>query len=241
MKYGVEHWRRNRGRCMGALYWQLNDCWPVASWSSIDYFGRWKALHYFAKKFYDPILLSIEESDTSAKVFVTNDTFTDVNGRVVWKLRNNKSEIIESGTIDIMVDSLAAREIAALDFSEHLDGKLIHETYLEAKLYINDLFYGNSTVIFTKPKHYVFLNPELNAAVKETDTQFQITITSAAFAKYVEVSLSLDAVLSDNYFDVSAGEMKVLTVDKKELPSEMTTIDLEKLIQLRSVYNIAQV
>ncbi|GAA0290543.1 beta-mannosidase [Gracilibacillus halotolerans] len=241
MKYGVEHWRRNRGRCMGALYWQLNDCWPVASWSSIDYFGRWKALHYFAKKFYNPILLSIEESDTSAKVFVTNDTFDDVDGRVVWKLRNNKSEIIESGTIDIMVDSLTAREIAALDFSEHLDGKLIHETYLEAELYINDRSYSNSTVMFTKPKHFMFLNPELTAAVKETDTQFQINITSAAFAKYVEVSLSLDAVLSDNYFDLSAGDTKIITIDKKELPPEMTMKDLEKLIQLRSIYNIAQI
>ena len=54
IKYGVEHWRRNRGRCMGAIYWQLNDCWPVASWSSIDYYGRWKALHYFARKFFCP-------------------------------------------------------------------------------------------------------------------------------------------------------------------------------------------
>ena len=61
IKYGVEHFRRNRGRCMGAVYWQLNDCWPVASWSSVDYYGRWKALHYFAKRFFAPVLLSCQE------------------------------------------------------------------------------------------------------------------------------------------------------------------------------------
>lgn len=60
MKYGVEHWRRHRGQCMGAVVWQLNDCWPVASWSSIDYFGRWKALHYYEKRFFAPVLLSCE-------------------------------------------------------------------------------------------------------------------------------------------------------------------------------------
>ena len=57
IRYGVEHWRRHTDRVAGTLYWQLNDCWPVASWSSLDYFGRWKALHYAARRFYAPLLL----------------------------------------------------------------------------------------------------------------------------------------------------------------------------------------
>lgn len=63
MQYGVEHWRRNRDgkHCMGAVVWQLNDCWPVASWASIDYFGRWKALHYYEKRFFAPVLISCHE------------------------------------------------------------------------------------------------------------------------------------------------------------------------------------
>ncbi|MCJ7825449.1 MAG: glycoside hydrolase family 2 protein, partial [Anaerolineales bacterium] len=58
IRYGVEHWRRHPRRVSGTLYWQLNDCWPVASWSSLDYFGRWKALHYAARRFYAPLMLS---------------------------------------------------------------------------------------------------------------------------------------------------------------------------------------
>ena len=63
IRYGVEHFRRNRGRCMGTVIWQLNDCWPVASWSSIDYCGRWKALHYYAKRFFAPVMLSCAEEE----------------------------------------------------------------------------------------------------------------------------------------------------------------------------------
>ena len=72
IRYGVEHLRRNRGRCMGAVYWQLNDCWPVASWSSIDYFGRWKALHYYARRFFAPVMISCEEEGLLTQSMNTN-------------------------------------------------------------------------------------------------------------------------------------------------------------------------
>lgn len=240
MKYGVEHWRRNRGRCMGALYWQLNDCWPVASWSSIDYFGRWKALHYFAKRFYDPILLSMEETNTTAKIFVTNDTFQTVTGKIEWTLRNNKSEIIKQGAQHVEIDSLTANKVASLDFSEHLGGGSRYHTYLEAKLLVDNVLYSDCTVLFTKPKHFDFLDPKLTAAVKETDTQYEITISSETFAKYVEVELVEDAVLSDNYFDLSAGEKKMISVEKKDIPMITSATDLEKQIKLRSAYHISR-
>ena len=104
VRYGVEHWRRNRGRCLGAIYWQVNDCWPVASWSSIDYYGRWKALHYAARRFFAPVLLSCEEEGTltqttcvndqdksdgfgiekSARLNISNETMREVRAEVRW-------------------------------------------------------------------------------------------------------------------------------------------------------------
>lgn len=98
IRYGVEHWRRNRGRCMGAIIWQLNDIWPVASWASIDYYGRWKALHYAAKRFFAPVMISAEEEgelsqnpkineyhpaplEKSFRLNVCNETLRDVTGR----------------------------------------------------------------------------------------------------------------------------------------------------------------
>ena len=82
MQYGVEHWRRHRGRCMGAVVWQLNDCWPVVSWSSIDYYGRWKALHYYEKRFFAPVLISChEEGILSQNTNINAEHFPDKHVR----------------------------------------------------------------------------------------------------------------------------------------------------------------
>src|SRR5690606_22223379 len=106
IKYGVEHWRRHRGRCMGAIYWQLNDCWPVASWSSIDYFGRWKALHYFAKRFFAPVLLSAKEEGTEVELHLSNEKMEPVSGTIAWKLRDNASRVIKEGSLQVEVPAL---------------------------------------------------------------------------------------------------------------------------------------
>ena len=82
IKYAVEHWRRSMPRGMGTLYWQLNDCWPVASWASIDYHGRWKALHYMARRFFAPVLVSgVEDPEAgTVEIHVTSDLLTKLLG-----------------------------------------------------------------------------------------------------------------------------------------------------------------
>ncbi|SER49235.1 beta-mannosidase [Gracilibacillus ureilyticus] len=238
IKYGVEHWRRNLGRCMGSLYWQLNDCWPVASWSSIDYFGRWKALHYFARKFYDPVLVSLEEGEKNTNIYVTNDHLTEVKCRVEWKLRNNKSVILEHGDVETVIPSLTAVNCQELDFSSVLTAERKRNCYLEAILYINEEWYSSTTVIFTKAKHFEFLNPHLTSHVSENNEQIMIEILANAYTKYVEIQLDPDVILSDNYFDLSANEPKIVTIDKSVLPETITLKDIEESLKLRSVYHI---
>lgn len=119
IRYGVEHFRRNRGRCMGAVYWQLNDCWPVISWSSIDYTGRWKALHYYAKRFFAPVMISCQEEswltqeanmnrqhfqfEKSIHLNVTNETLGDKEILVKWYVRNAAAEILREEQAMIQV------------------------------------------------------------------------------------------------------------------------------------------
>ena len=143
---------------MGAIYWQLNDCWPVASWSSIDYFGRWKALHYFAKRFFAPVLLSAKEEGTGVELYLSNEKMEPVSGTILWKLRNNTSKVIREGSLQVDVPALSSALCETLDFSDLLkDKKDMRETYLEFSFLQDGELISSGTVIFTKDKYFEYL------------------------------------------------------------------------------------
>lgn len=121
MRCAVEHMRRSRGRCMGALIWQINDCWPVASWSGMDYYGRWKALQYAEKRMFAPVLLSACEDGARTELHVSNDTRADFRGRVSWRLLDGDSRVVQEGVLPVEIPPLSSRKCAALDFSRQLD------------------------------------------------------------------------------------------------------------------------
>jgi beta-mannosidase len=241
VKYGVEHWRRNRGRCMGSIYWQLNDCWPVASWSSIDYYGRWKALHYFTKRFYAPVLLSACEEGTSAELHVTNETMSAVQGTIVWRLRDRENRILKEGKVETVVEPLTAKLSIALDFSKELNsGQLIRQTYLEFALTVEGKEISGGTVLFTKAKHFDFLNPKISVDIKETETAFEIALQSQAYAKYVGLQLAeADGQFSDNYFDLSADNVKEVLLDKSKLSETLTLGQLKEQLQITNLYDLS--
>jgi len=215
IRYGVEHWRRNRGRCMGAIYWQLNDCWPVASWSSIDYFGRWKALHYASRRFFAPVLLSCQEEGTltqntnvnaqplpmekSAWLNVSNETMRDVNCKVLWSLRNPKGDVIMSGEEKVYVPALGSVWLEKLDFSD----EPLYERYFSYQLLDDqDHWISSGSVLFCAPKHFRFQDPKLSIEVNG-DT---LMIHSEAYARGVEIlAEDGDVILADNYFDMDPG------------------------------------
>ena len=122
MRYGVEHWRRNRNdnRCMGTLYWQYNDCWPAASWSGIDYNHRWKALHYYAKRFYAPVLLSAATSSNRVQLHITNDTSETFTGKIRWSLEKLNGVKLRDGEADVEVAPLADTCVRELDLTKKL-------------------------------------------------------------------------------------------------------------------------
>ena len=238
MQYGVEHWRRNRndGRCMGAVVWQLNDCWPVASWASIDYYGRWKALHYYEKRFFAPVLISCHEEGIlsqntnvnaepfnlkkTARLNVSNETLKPFTGKANWALRRPDASVIESGSFDVAVGPMSAVWMPEQDFSDRptYDCYYSYELVDEAGSLV-----GEGSVLFCAPKHFHFADPQLEVSIQGDE----ILVTAKAYARSVELMAGADTLLSDNYFDLNAGTKRV-----KILRGEAGEVTA------RSVYNI---
>ena len=236
IKYGVEHFRRNRGRCMGAIYWQLNDCWPVISWSSVDYCGRYKALHYYAKRFFAPIMISCEESgmmsnhanmnrqhfefEKSFKLNVTNETLNEETVTIEWEIRNAKAAVLEKHSCRLQIPALSSKWLEKIQVPQIN----IWNEYVSYRVIKDGIELSSGTVIFSYPKYFKYENPKLEYTVSEN----KIIIRADSYAKSVYITNAGDTlVLTDNYFDMNGGEKIVEII-------EGNTEDL----RIRSVYDI---
>ena len=206
IRYGVEHWRRHPDRVAGTLYWQLNDCWPVASWSSLDYFGRWKALHYASRRFYAPLMLSIEDKPPQQDVYVTNDTLEPWEGTLRWSLETLDGKILSSGQEPVQAAPQAATPICKLDFSDSVSDDNIRELVFIAELYQGEQIISRQTAFFAPTKHLSLADPKISVQLRIEQEQLHIELTSCSLARLVECTLEgADVVFSDNYFDLPAG------------------------------------
>lgn len=237
IRYGVEHFRRYRGRCMGAVVWQLNDIWPVASWSSIDYYGRWKALHYAEKRMFAPVMVSCEEKgelserpfciaqpapiEKSARLHVANETMREVSGQVRWKLRSPDSSVLTEGSEQVTVPALSGVWLEKMDLAAY-DELSIN---LDYEFVVDGETVSANNCLFTAPKHYRFLDPQLTCSVQGDE----VVVRAAAFAQKVCIEgTDGDVRLSDNFFDMQAGEKRVKIVEGDA-----------KQFRVRSVFDIA--
>ena len=241
IRYGVEHFRRNRGRCMGAVYWQLNDCWPVISWASIDYCGRWKALHYAAKRFFRPLTLSCAEEGLltqdpninferyeyeenalkkGMRLCVENETMLSHTVEVTWQLRRADASVIRQGRETVTVEPLSSKWLEYEDFA---DANTFGD-YIAYQMTENGAPAASGTALFCAPKHFRFADPQLALRVEGDE----IVVTAAAYARSVQILNADDTLkLSDNFFDMNAGETRVRILSGQ--PSGL---------RVRSVYDI---
>jgi beta-mannosidase len=236
IRYGVEHWRRHPDRVAGILYWQLNDCWPVASWSSLDYFGRWKALHYAARRFYAPLLLSIEDKATVQRVYVSNDRLEPWEGRMNWSLETLQGEALASGQAPVRAASQASTLVCDLDFSNQITGGDLRKLVFVAELWQEDQFVNRQTAFFVPIKHISLVDPAITVNVRQSqDGELIVELTSHALALLVEVSLTgADAVFSDNYFNLPPGRSVQVSCT---LPAGWTLNRAQKELRICSIYD----
>jgi beta-mannosidase len=238
VRFGAEAWRRERGRCMGAVYWQVSDCWQAPTWSSIDYAGRWKALHYRSCHFFAPILVSVDDNGNELEIYVVSDSVEEKNGLVRWYLRDAGSKIIKEGKAQAKIAPLSSSSVLSLSKKEIPGDMNVRDVYLDIQLEIDGSLANANTFMFVKDKHFNFRDPKFDVSVSDAGENFKITLTSAAFARYVYLDLSKDdCKFSDNYFDMSAGK-KEIQVSKKSLSVPLSTADFISQLHVVSVREI---
>jgi len=236
IRYGVEHWRRNKHRTSGILYWQLNDCWPVASWSSIDYFGRWKALHYAAKKFYAPVLLSLYDHDDVVEIYLTSDLQHEWQGEVCWQITTTTGAVKDKGVFpaSIAADQSMLLEAKKITLSE--DERF--NTVFITELFEGERLISTQIVTFVPNKHLRLINPDLSHDITIDGVELTIHISAVNLARFVEVKLTgVDTVFSDNFFDIPSNESRTITC---QLPIPLSKQEIEKKLTITHLYDSYQ-
>ena len=224
MRMGIEAHRRAKPYNMGTLYWQLNDCWPGISWSSIDHFGNWKALHYEAKEAFENILISFKREGNHVNVYIINDLLKNLEETLVLQLYDFKGNVLWSSSIEVEVDRNSS-VLAQSFFVENMSGLDGNEVLLDAK-------YGDytNTYFFEKPKNLALDKAEIHYEIQKVEQGFSVDVTSPVFQKNVMLMVSAKGHFSDNYFDLKPNETKtVLFKTKASSIEELTYKSLNQL------------
>ncbi|MDC1362172.1 glycoside hydrolase family 2 protein, partial [Crocinitomicaceae bacterium] len=233
---GIEAHRRNKDKCMGSLYWQLNDCWPGASWSSIDYYGRWKALHYKVKDAFAPVIVSHEFVDGDLLITIVSDRMDEFDGELEVVLSEFKDiEKIVRWNEVVKLEANSKKRVLAIPADQLSSGENQKYTYLQLFLYDRAGIVSKKNVYFLPFKELVLPRPELEFTVaNDKSNLLYLTVTSKNFAKGVHVNCNSPYNFSDNFFDLPINGSKTITLTM----DPDTDIDaLIKSIEVRSLWS----
>ena len=236
IKYGVDHWRRNRGRCMGTLYWQINDDWPAPSWSSIDYFGRWKALHYMAQKFYAPHAVSMTLEDHRCHVYFSNESFETTEYSLTLSIRDLSGNVLETYETKGNSPAFSAIETAVVDICSWEDQK--DDIFLEAVIHTKDQKVLKDVETLVPYKYLNLKNPVISTEAEETNDAFILHISSDCFAPFVALDFDdADVIFSDNFFHLTDKTVQDIIVKKEDILQGHfeNTEDFRKRLQILSL------
>jgi len=233
IKTAIEAHRRDMPYCMGTLFWQHNDCWPVASWASRDYYGRWKAQHYFARKAYRDILVSpIADEDGQLKVQIVSDRHKVCNGRLEVKVMKLTGEVLNSYNRNVKVDANSSKALFSVPLDEALKGARKEDVFIHAVLLTDK---GNSNYtnnyFLVKQKEVNYPKAQLATSVQPIEGGFEVTLSSDNFARAVFIATGdVNSSFSDNYFDILPGSSV-----KVEVYTDLPLATFEKQLKVVSL------
>ena len=228
IKIAAEALRRARPRTMGSLYWQLDDCWPVASWSSIDYFGRWKALQYYAKRFYAPLLASVSEQEGQLVMTLVSDRTTPVAGELVARLLDLSGTTLWEERKTVTVAPLASQPALSVARETLLAGRDPKAVFLQAQLWVEGRVVSSNARFFVAPKELELHSPKIAVEASAAAEALRVRLSSDTLARHVRLTGDAEGFFEDNYFDLVPGQpVEVTFRPKQPIPLESFRKGLE--------------
>ena len=230
----TEHWRRNKGRCNGSMYWQFNDCWPVCSWAGMDYFGNYKALQYTARHFNQPITISVDDSDMLVKVVAINDTRNSVYAQIKARLIDfDGNEYLNTSTKTSMV-RINKETVFTFSKKDLATKTNLKKAFLAAELFIDGKLHSQKTILFYKEKALKLPKAHIEREIiKDGDTAI-INLKANKYVRFLQLySKTSSTPFSDNFFDLIPNEIK--TVYWK---TDKTKAEIEKDLSLFSLCDV---
>ncbi len=205
IKIGAEHLRRIRPHNMGSLFWQLNDCWPVASWSSIDYTGRWKALQYYSRRFYSDILVSPQDDNKNIHVFVVSDRLSPTVAALSLSLLDFEGKKLWSEEKNIEIAPLTSNSYTTIPMDTLLAGRDPKGVFLFAEVLVGGKPVSSNEHFFQPYKNLSLPGSQIETDVVPVRGGFKITLAADKFARAVYLSSPNPGFFADNYFDLIPG------------------------------------
>lgn len=232
----TEHWRRNKGRCNGAMYWQLNDCWGCCSWSSYDFYGNYKALQYKARHFNAPLSISIEDTENFIKIVAINDLNTSRSVKAEYEIFDFENGVVDKKCYSMMLSPLENRDIFFLDMDSLKKNYDLKRTGLRAKLFKGEKLVNEKVLLFDNEKNLSLPKAKLKCKITVRVNSLSIDVTSDKYARFVKLDCANSTEpFSDNFFDILPGETKRVTIRKDR---ELELMEQAKAISVYSLCNI---
>jgi len=228
IKFALEGHRRASPFCMGSMYWQINDCWPVASWSSTDYYQRWKALQYFVKKGFEPVLVSPYTTSDSVKVDVMNDKLSEIKAELIMKVIDFEGKEIRKEQKTVTIPANSSQTFFGTKTADFLKNVQTNKQVMVVELIENSQLVSSNMLYFKPIKDVLLPKPDLKFDLQQADDGFVITLNTDKLAKNVYLTIGdEEGFFSDNYFDMLPGQPIKIGLQ--------TNIPIEKLREVLTI------
>ncbi|MEK4472421.1 glycoside hydrolase family 2 protein [Paenibacillus sp. FSL R7-0048] len=216
IRIAIESHRRNKPYCMGTLYWQMNDCWPVASWAGMDYNGRWKALQYTVRSSFQDVLLSIDGTDREkVDVHVVSDLRTAVSAELVLTLYQFNGSVLREWAHPVELGADSAAIVFSSPVAELLEGQGVGDVLLGIGLQADGQVIDHKLHYFTPEKEIPLQRSVITVLETPESSGLSFTVTSDVLARGVYLTSEEEGIFSDNYFDLLPGQTKTIEFSQR--------------------------